>query len=79
MTDIRLKNRLHFPVCKPCSIFKCKRAITVHCKAEKENKQESEKRADHLLAAFGLGERKIIIQINYLVGKNKGSQSLVRS
>ena len=45
MTDIRLKNRLHFPVCKPCSIFKCKRAITVHCKAEKENKQESEKRA----------------------------------
>ena len=27
-------------------------------KLKKENKQESEKRADHLLAAFGLGERK---------------------
>jgi len=27
-------------------------------KLKKESKQESEKRADHLLAAFGLGERK---------------------
>ena len=33
MTDIRLKNRLHFPVCKPCSLFKCERTIALHCKA----------------------------------------------
>lgn len=33
MTDIRLKKiRLHFPVCKPCSIFKCERTVTLHCK-----------------------------------------------
>ena len=31
MTDIRLKNRLHFPVCKPCSIFKCEGTVTLHC------------------------------------------------
>ena len=36
MTDIRLKNRLHFPVCKPCSIFKCERTVTLHCKAKKK-------------------------------------------
>ncbi len=52
------KNRFHFPVRKSCSIFKCKRTITLHCEVKKESKQESEKRADHLLAAFGLEERK---------------------
>ncbi|MCE0554041.1 ATP-binding cassette domain-containing protein [Bacillus thuringiensis] len=30
------KNRLHFPVCKPCSIFKCERTVTLHCKAKKK-------------------------------------------
>ena len=33
MTDIRLKNRFHFPVRKSCSIFKCKRTITLHCRS----------------------------------------------
>ena len=31
MTDIRLKNRFHLPVCKPCSIFKCEGTVTLHC------------------------------------------------
>ncbi len=25
------KNRLHFPVCKSCSIFKCEGTVTLHC------------------------------------------------
>lgn len=66
------KNRLHFPVCKPCSIFKCERTVTLHCKAKKESKQESGKRADHLLAAFGLGERKNHYPNQLSGGENKG-------
>lgn len=72
MTDIRLKNRLHFPVCKSCSIFKCKRTITLHCEVKKESKQESEKRADRLLAAFGLEERKNHYPNQLSGGENKG-------
>ena len=45
-----------------------KRTVTLHCKAKK--KTRIRKACDRLLAAFGLGER-IIIQINYLAGKNK--------
>ncbi len=42
-------------------------------KLKKESKQESEKRADHLLAAFGLGERKNHYPNQLSGGKTKGS------
>ena len=80
MTDIRLKKiGFIFQFANLVPYLNVKEQLLYIAKLKKENKQESEKRADRLLAAFGLGERKIIIQINYLVGKNKGSQSLVRS
>lgn len=47
-------------------------------KLKKDNKQESEKRADHLLAAFGLSERKTHYP-NQLSGGEKQRVAITRA
>lgn len=59
MTDIRLKKiGFIFQLANLVPYLNVKEQLLYIAKLKKENKQESEKRADHLLAAFGLGERK---------------------
>ncbi|WP_242277998.1 ABC transporter ATP-binding protein [Bacillus cereus group sp. BfR-BA-01446] len=59
MTDIRLKKiGFIFQFANLVPFLNVKEQLLYIAKLKKENKQESEKRADHLLAAFGLGERK---------------------
>lgn len=59
MTDIRLKKiGFIFQFANLVPYLNVKEQLLYIAKLKKENKQESEKRADHLLAVFGLGERK---------------------
>ncbi|MCX9098576.1 hemin ABC transporter ATP-binding protein [Bacillus anthracis] len=59
MTDIRLKKiGFIFQFANLVPYLNVKEQLLYIAKLKKETKQESEKRADHLLAAFGLGERK---------------------
>ncbi|AXO93847.1 hemin ABC transporter ATP-binding protein [Bacillus anthracis] len=59
MTDIRLKKiGFIFQFANLVPYLNVKEQLLYIAKLKKENKQESEKRADHLLAAFGLGKRK---------------------
>ncbi|HDR5458981.1 TPA: ABC transporter ATP-binding protein [Bacillus anthracis] len=59
MTDIRLKKiGFIFQFANLVPYLNVKEQLLYIAKLKKENKQESEKCADHLLAAFGLGERK---------------------
>ncbi|KAB2447423.1 ABC transporter ATP-binding protein [Bacillus thuringiensis] len=58
MTDIRLKKiGFIFQFANLVPYLNVKEQLLYIAKLKKESKQESEKRADHLLAAFGLGER----------------------
>lgn len=58
-TDIRLKKiGFIFQFANLVPYLNVKEQLLYIAKLKKESKQESEKRADHLLAAFGLGERK---------------------
>ena len=59
MTDIRLKKiGFIFQFANLVPYLNVKEQLLYIANLKKESKQESEKRADHLLAAFGLGERK---------------------
>ncbi|GMR68144.1 MULTISPECIES: ABC transporter ATP-binding protein [Bacillus] len=59
MTDIRLKKiGFIFQFANLVPYLNVKEQLLYIAKLKKESKQESEKRADHLLTAFGLGERK---------------------
>ncbi|HEF7288511.1 TPA: ABC transporter ATP-binding protein [Bacillus cereus] len=59
MTDIRLKKiGFIFQFANLVPYLNVKEQLLYIAKLKKESKQESEKRAGHLLAAFGLGERK---------------------
>ncbi|MGE7888064.1 ABC transporter ATP-binding protein [Bacillus cereus] len=59
MTDIRLRKiGFIFQFANLVPYLNVKEQLLYIAKLKKENKKESEKRADHLLAAFGLGERK---------------------
>ena len=59
MTEIRLKKiGFIFQFANLVPYLNVKEQLLYIAKLKKESKQESEKRADHLLAAFGLGERK---------------------
>ncbi|PFR89869.1 hemin ABC transporter ATP-binding protein [Bacillus cereus] len=59
MTDIRLKKiGFIFQFANLVPYLNVKEQLLYIAKLKKESKQESEKHADHLLAAFGLGERK---------------------
>ncbi|AAS42176.1 MULTISPECIES: ABC transporter ATP-binding protein [Bacillus] len=59
MTDIRLKKiGFIFQFANLVPYLNVKEQLLYIAKLKKESKQESEKRADHLLAAFGLEERK---------------------
>lgn len=59
MTDIRLKKiGFIFQFANLVPYLNVKEQLLYIAKLKKESKQESEKRADNLLAAFGLGERK---------------------
>ncbi|MDT3496390.1 ABC transporter ATP-binding protein [Bacillus toyonensis] len=59
MTDIRLKKiGFIFQFANLVPYLNVKEQLLYIAKLKKDNKQESEKRADHLLSAFGLGERK---------------------
>lgn len=59
MTDIRLKKiGFIFQFANLVPYLNVKEQLLYIAKLKKENKQESEKRADHLLVVFGLGERK---------------------
>jgi len=59
MTDIRLKKiGFIFQFANLVPYLNVEEQLLYIAKLKKESKQESEKRADHLLAAFGLGERK---------------------
>ncbi|MFJ7762931.1 ABC transporter ATP-binding protein [Bacillus toyonensis] len=59
MTDIRLKKiGFIFQFANLVPYLNVKEQLLYIAKLKKDNKQGSEKRADHLLAAFGLGERK---------------------
>ncbi|MEF7656694.1 ABC transporter ATP-binding protein [Bacillus sp. ZJS3] len=59
MTDIRLKKiGFIFQFANLVPYLNVKEQLLYIAKLKKENKQESVKRADYLLSAFGLGERK---------------------
>ncbi|OTY59851.1 hemin ABC transporter ATP-binding protein, partial [Bacillus thuringiensis serovar graciosensis] len=59
MTDSRLKKiGFIFQFANLVPYLNVKEQLLYIAKLKKESKQESEKRADHLLGAFGLGERK---------------------
>ncbi|MGH1276851.1 ABC transporter ATP-binding protein [Bacillus cereus] len=79
MTDIRLKKiGFIFQFANLVPYLNVKEQLLYIAKLKKESKQESEKRADHLLAAFGLGERKNHYP-NQLSGGEKQRVAIARS
>ncbi|CAM3993055.1 hemin ABC transporter ATP-binding protein [Bacillus luti] len=79
MTDIRLKKiGFIFQFANLVPYLNVKEQLLYIAKLKKENKQESEKRADHLLAAFGLGERKSHYP-NQLSGGEKQRVAIARA
>ncbi|MDH4423263.1 MULTISPECIES: ABC transporter ATP-binding protein [Bacillus] len=79
MTDIRLKKiGFIFQFANLVPYLNVKEQLLYIAKLKKENKQESEKRADHLLATFGLGERKNHYP-NQLSGGEKQRVAIARS
>ncbi|KOS27120.1 hemin ABC transporter ATP-binding protein [Bacillus anthracis] len=79
MTDIRLKKiGFIFQFANLVPYLNVKEQLLYIAKLKKENKQESEKRADHLLAAFGLGERKNHYP-NQLSGGEKQRTAIARA
>ncbi|HFK1475854.1 TPA: ABC transporter ATP-binding protein [Bacillus paranthracis] len=79
MTDIRLKKiGFIFQFANLVPYLNVKEQLLYIAKLKKESKQESEKRADHLLAAFGLGERKNHYP-NQLSGGEKQRVAIVRA
>lgn len=79
MTDIRLKKiGFIFQFANLVPYLSVKEQLLYIAKLKKENKQESEKRADHLLAAFGLSERKTHYP-NQLSGGEKQRVAITRA
>lgn len=79
MTDIRLKKiGFIFQFANLVPYLNVKEQLLYIAKLKKENKQESEKRGDHLLAAFGLGERKSHYP-NQLSGGEKQRVAIARA
>ncbi|SCC38847.1 ABC transporter ATP-binding protein [Bacillus mycoides] len=79
MTDIRLKKiGFIFQFANLVPYLNVKEQLLYIAKLKKDNKQESEKRADHLLAAFGLGERKTHYP-NQLSGGEKQRVAIARA
>ena len=79
MTDIRLKKiGFIFQFANLVPYLNVKEQLLYIAKLKKESKQESEKRADHLLAAFGLGERKNHYP-NQLSGGDKQRVAIARA
>jgi putative ABC transport system ATP-binding protein len=79
MTDIRLKKiGFIFQFANLVPYLNVKEQLLYIAKLKKENKQESEKRADHLLAAFGLSERKTHYP-NQLSGGEKQRVAITRA
>lgn len=79
MTDIRLKKiGFIFQFANLVPYLNVKEQLLYIAKLKKERKQESEKRADHLLAAFGLGERKNHFP-NQLSGGEKQRVAIARA
>ncbi|MEH7061214.1 ABC transporter ATP-binding protein, partial [Bacillus wiedmannii] len=79
MTDIRLKKiGFIFQFANLVPYLNVKEQLLYIAKLKKENKQDSEKRADHLLAAFGLGERKSHYP-NQLSGGEKQRVAIARA
>lgn len=79
MTDIRLKKiGFIFQFANLVPYLNVKEQLLYIAKLKKENKQESEKRADHLLAAFGLSERKTHYP-NQLSGGEKQRVAIARA
>ncbi|MFV5896770.1 MULTISPECIES: ABC transporter ATP-binding protein [unclassified Bacillus cereus group] len=79
MTDIRLKKiGFIFQFANLVPYLNVKEQLLYIAKLKKESKQESEKRADHLLAAFGLGERKNHY-LNQLSGGEKQRVAIARA
>ncbi|MEK5246904.1 ABC transporter ATP-binding protein [Bacillus mycoides] len=79
MTDIRLKKiGFIFQFANLVPYLNVKEQLLYIAKLKKENKQESEKRADHLLAAFGLTERKTHYP-NQLSGGEKQRVAITRA
>ncbi|OOQ92554.1 ABC transporter ATP-binding protein [Bacillus cereus] len=79
MTDIRLKKiGFIFQFANLVPYLNVKDQLLYIAKLKKDNKQESEKRADHLLAAFGLGERKTHYP-NQLSGGEKQRVAIARA
>ncbi|MDA1544203.1 MULTISPECIES: ABC transporter ATP-binding protein [Bacillus cereus group] len=79
MTDIRLKKiGFIFQFANLVPYLNVKEQLLYIAKLKKESKQESEKRADHLLAAFGLGERKSHYP-NQLSGGEKQRVAIARA
>ncbi|KAB2443979.1 ABC transporter ATP-binding protein [Bacillus luti] len=79
MTDIRLKKiGFIFQFANLVPYLNVKEQLLYIAKLKKDNKQESEKRADHLLAAFGLGERKSHYP-NQLSGGEKQRVAIARA
>ncbi|MGW6193343.1 ABC transporter ATP-binding protein [Bacillus cereus] len=79
MTDIRLKKiGFIFQFANLVPYLNVKEQLLYIAKLKKDNKQESEKRTDHLLAAFGLGERKTHYP-NQLSGGEKQRVAIARA
>lgn len=79
MTDIRLKKiGFIFQFANLVPYLNVKEQLLYIAKLKKENKQDSEKRADHLLAAFGLSERKTHYP-NQLSGGEKQRVAITRA
>ncbi|MBE7149660.1 ABC transporter ATP-binding protein [Bacillus mycoides] len=79
MTDIRLKKiGFIFQFANLVPYLNVKEQLLYIAKLKKENKQDSEKRADHLLAAFGLSERKTHYP-NQLSGGEKQRVAIARA
>ncbi|PGM87265.1 ABC transporter ATP-binding protein [Bacillus cereus] len=79
MTEIRLKKiGFIFQFANLVPYLNVKEQLLYIAKLKKESKQESENRADHLLAAFGLGERKTHYP-NQLSGGEKQRVAIARA
>ncbi|MBG9595396.1 ABC transporter ATP-binding protein [Bacillus mycoides] len=79
MTDIRLKKiGFIFQFANLVPYLNVKEQLLYIAKLKKDSKQESEKRVDHLLAAFGLSERKTHYP-NQLSGGEKQRVAITRA